>query len=164
MKRIFIIIMIPFLMASGCASKNSFKPKNNAFKQWNKECEAGTKENFEKLSYNQIPKKLLDSINVYKKYRGYFTMDLDEWQYIVVLAGRRNTGGYSLEFLDAYEKDGSSIIIVKEKTPSPKDIVTQAITYPYLVLRTHKHFESYKVIDENGNIYDKVQNVSGEIE
>ena len=61
-------------------------------------------------------------------------IDWDKQMVIVVFGGKQPTGGYSVELKSLEAKDKKLIVHWKLKSPGPDDIVTQAITYPELVL------------------------------
>lgn len=53
---------------------------------------------------------------------------------VFLLAGQRNTGGWSVE-PKSVRMDGSTAVIQAEiRGPAPDAIVTQALTYPYAVV------------------------------
>jgi len=65
--------------------------------------------------------------------RGYYVFDdpSDPLPYILVItSGEHSTGGYDIEIVDL-QYDGSELtVVVKETSPGPEDIVTEAFTYP----------------------------------
>lgn len=57
-------------------------------------------------------------------------IDLDKQQVVVVAAGRRNSGGYSVE-ITGLKKDGATLVVQwRLNSPKPGSPVTDAITYP----------------------------------
>ena len=68
-------------------------------------------------------------VEKYEK-RGVYVQESDDKFIITVAMGRRSTGGYSIS-IDHTEEDGDSMhVYVKETSPGPGEVVTQAITYP----------------------------------
>lgn len=62
-------------------------------------------------------------------------VDFDRGVAVFLLAGMRNTGGWSIQPNSAsIEADGTAVIDAKVQGPPPGGIVTQAITYPYAVV------------------------------
>jgi len=57
---------------------------------------------------------------------------------IAVFQGSHSTGGYSIEITKIIKKENSVEVFVKETTPSPGSMVTQAITQPYHIVKTKK--------------------------
>jgi hypothetical protein len=67
--------------------------------------------------------------------------DIANSNYVILSMGEKNTGGYSIEIEKVEETDKNIIITVKEKNPAPDAMVTQAITYPYTVVKIHSKKE-----------------------
>lgn len=64
-------------------------------------------------------------------------LDFDRDAIVAVFAGERSTGGYSLE-LDRVERSETTITLhIRENTPAADAMVTQALTYPALVVVIH---------------------------
>ena len=73
-------------------------------------------------------------------------IDWDKQMIIVIYGGERPTGGYSVDVKSLEVKDKKLIVHWKLNTPGPDDIVTQAITYPELVLLVDR-FDGQVVFD-----------------
>jgi len=61
--------------------------------------------------------------------------------YIVVTRGEKPTGGYGVEIVDMdkfiFKEDEFAVTVkVNYKDPQPGQLVTQAITYPFIVVKT----------------------------
>lgn len=54
--------------------------------------------------------------------------------YVAAFWGRKNTGGYSVALSETREQDGRTVILLSLKEPPKDAMVTQAITYPYVVV------------------------------
>jgi len=72
-------------------------------------------------------------------------IDLKKQMVIVIFAGEKPTGGYSVE-LKSLEVKEKLVVHWNLKTPGPDDIVTQAITYPELILLVDR-FDGEVVFD-----------------
>ncbi len=57
---------------------------------------------------------------------------------IAVFQGSRLTGGYNIEITKIIEEENFVEVYVKETSPSPGDIVTQALTQPYHIVKTKR--------------------------
>lgn len=95
--------------------------------------------------------------------RGYFLLqskDDKEYPYkVVICMGERSTGGYDIAITDI-QYDGSVITItVRETTPPPNSMVTEAITYPLCAVELSGLPLSFKVTQEGGPEYDCVYTV-----
>lgn len=62
-----------------------------------------------------------------------FDIDLSEHTIIIIALGTRPTGGYSVEVPAVYETESHLVVEYREIKPDPGDMVTQALTYPYLL-------------------------------
>ena len=65
--------------------------------------------------------------------REVFDIDLDENTAIIIASGTRPTGGYGVEVTSVYLQDGTLFVEYREIVPGPGTMVTQAITYPYIM-------------------------------
>jgi hypothetical protein len=74
------------------------------------------------------------------------SIDLTKQMVVVIYAGEKPTGGYSIEVKSLEMKDRKLFVHWKLKAPGPDDIVTQAITYPELVLLVDR-FDGEVVFD-----------------
>jgi hypothetical protein len=71
-----------------------------------------------------------DALSEARKHLGVKAIDFDKQQIVVVAAGRRTSGGYSVE-ITGLKKDGGTLVVQwKLNTPKPGSPVTNAITYP----------------------------------
>ncbi|MDL2144253.1 MULTISPECIES: protease complex subunit PrcB family protein [Flavobacterium] len=67
--------------------------------------------------------------------------DISNSNYVILNMGEKNTGGYSIGVEKVEETDKNIIITVKENNPAADAMVTQAITYPYTVIKVHSKKE-----------------------
>jgi hypothetical protein len=84
--------------------------------------------------------------------RGIQEIDFSEHTVIAVFMGEKNSGGYSIEIVKIVDEpappfarcgDGArciskAIVYYKETKPGPDDIVTEALTQPYHIVKTEK--------------------------
>lgn len=56
---------------------------------------------------------------------------------VFLLAGQRNTGGWSVEPAGVTMENGTAVIEAHINAPLPRSIVTQALTSPYAVIMVH---------------------------
>lgn len=66
--------------------------------------------------------------------------------YVLVSAGEKSTGGYSLNLEDITFKDSTVTIKIKETSPARGKPVTQAFSYPQLVLKFYFDYSAVKNI------------------
>ena len=61
--------------------------------------------------------------------------DTDKANFIILNMGEKRSGGYAISVESVEETADKIIVTVKEIVPEPGSMVTQAITYPYAVVR-----------------------------
>lgn len=90
--------------------------------------------------------------NNYKE-KGIYSLTDGEWQYVLVAAGEKNTGGYSVE-IDSVVKISSDTAYVYARlvTPGKDSIVTMAITYPNVLIKFNKN----DIVMVEGEISDEI--------
>ena len=91
------------------------------------------------------------------KERGYYVFEERESEYpckIIIAAGEFSTGGHDIAIVDV-RYDGSEVtVVVKETSPAPTDIVTEAFTYPSCGIELSTLPGMVKVTDPNGNEFN----------
>lgn len=86
------------------------------------------------IGQQQVPAEAAAWAESMKRERGAFRHSIGEWDVYVVTLGEQPTGGYAVEVAEAGFSAGTAWIVdVRYQRPGPGDIVTQALTYPYLV-------------------------------
>lgn len=63
--------------------------------------------------------------------------DLRKSTFIILNMGEKPTGGYSINIKEAIEDDSKITLIVKETSPDSRTMVTQALTYPFTVVKVN---------------------------
>jgi len=103
---------------------------------------------FRTVSDSSLPKVLKDEIDDMKSKESYAAYEYDDYIYLVAAMGRQRTGGYNIEIEKVYkiwDNDEYTIkAVVGTDKPSSGSNVTQAITYPYSVVK----FKSFDGIEE----------------
>jgi len=68
-------------------------------------------------------------------------VDFTSYNVVAVFAGEKSTGGYSVEILTVETRNfqtknlPSLVIVVEYRQPQPEDFVTEAMTYPYHMIK-----------------------------
>lgn len=65
-------------------------------------------------------------------------VDFSKAMVIGVFAGMRPTGGHAIEITQIEARDGEVVVTYRERRPGPDDITTQALTYPFHLVRTEQ--------------------------
>lgn len=96
--------------------------------------------------------------NNYKD-RGYYVDTKDNKTIVTVASGEHSTGGYSIKVTKVSSNSKNVVIYVEETKPNPKDIVTQAFTYPTTTIEFDSNLDKIKVVEINTNYeYGKKSN------
>lgn len=84
-----------------------------------------------------IPPELLDKINEKKgdPFKLTFASQGKEYRYIVIGYGTKNTGGYSISVEQLFLSENAVYVDTNLIGPKKDEMVTQALTYPYIVLK-----------------------------
>lgn len=93
---------------------------------------------FTVVKESEIPEELMQHIEEKKANEFKFTFynkDKMDYLYIVVGYGQQPTGGYSISVDDLYLTNNSIYIDTSLIGPSKDDVVTQVVTYPYIVVK-----------------------------
>jgi len=99
------------------------------------------------VSYSNLPKALQNKVDNLKSNENYRAYEYNDYIYLIAAMGKKSTGGYSIAFDEVYkvETDNGYTIkaVIDTNKPSSNQIVTQAITYPYSIVK----FKSFDNID-----------------
>ena len=83
-----------------------------------------------------LPENLLKTINEKKDKPFTFSYFIDtDYLYICVFYGAQKSGGYSITLDELYLADNAIYIDTNLLGPSKDDVVTQVVTYPYIVVK-----------------------------
>ena len=97
--------------------------------------------------------------------RGYYIDVLEQEgspYYIVICAGEKNTGGYDIEIVSVDCQDGKLTITVKETSPAPGDMVTQAFEYPCCILELDKMPAALNIVNTDGVAFNDINSTDKE--
>lgn len=91
------------------------------------------------------------------KEAGYdFLQKKDGQTILVVYAGEKNTGGYSIEVKKVEVYQEKIRILIKETSPKPGDFVTMAFTYPYTIVEFQSPLANFMVVNTAGDTYQRI--------
>jgi hypothetical protein len=118
---------------------------------------------FDEIKIQDLKPSIKSVFESKKNYKGYFRFkDEDGYWYIGIFAGKKNTGGYSVKVLSVEDIKGETKIIVQETNPKPSAYVTQALTYPYTVIRAKDIAKPIVVKNTSGEEFKDI-NTLGEV-
>ena len=124
--------IVELLVKDSEENKNEINNTNNT-DSTNIENSQNNNEN--KTTNYEIVKELPIGINFNKNAKGAEMAEHDGYYYVIIKMGEKSTGGYSIEVVNVEINDKNANIYVKENNPDPTSTVTQAFTYPYVVVK-----------------------------
>ncbi|WP_432402354.1 protease complex subunit PrcB family protein [Wukongibacter sp. M2B1] len=105
---------------------------------------------FKVLEEKEIPKKIKEILPRYQTLERALACKVNGEIFVVVTRGEKPTGGYTVD-IDKIEKikdeeDKFKLVVYAKFTdPKPGDVVTEAITYPYIVAKTTLNELPYRI-------------------
>ncbi|MBU0942467.1 MAG: protease complex subunit PrcB family protein [Bacteroidetes bacterium] len=138
MKKI-IITALSFALFSCGASKVAVPEKKGLYEVLTQQTDGGGNIRFfEILSEPNEIKMLQNDETLNKKIS---VNDVQNSNFVILNMGEKSTGGYSIGIESVVETDKNIVIKVKETVPKEGAMVTQAITYPFCVVKINSKKE-----------------------
>lgn len=113
---------------------------------------------FEKLEYEKLSKDKQELIDKIKASKGYYFWEEDGSFTIFITSGEKPTGGFSVDVKYIEDNEGKTNILVDEKSPAPGDMVTQAITYPFVIVKAAGITNNFNIENTKGEKFSLLQN------
>ena len=111
---------------------------------------------YEEVNLQDIPDDLAKWVEANRKTPGIRFKNVDNKTYILISAGEKPTGGYSINLESVtMVAPGSIYLTAQVISPPPDMMVTQALTYPYILIEIED--EEVWVVD--GTINDGIRNI-----
>ena len=142
MKSLFVFAIFGLIVSCMAQSSRDVPYQIIARGQYSGEADQGVKvfrteralEEFSKEKAQDLPKKFFKDV------------DWDKEQILVVFAGQQNSGGYGIDIKRIGGIDVQRLVIEAVLTkPSAGQIVTQALTTPYVVIKMARQVAAVKV-------------------
>lgn len=113
------------------------------------------KVSFEEVSSEKVPTPLLEKIERNKIESGFLSMtdNKNGVIYIAVLGGEKMSGGYSIKVKTVEDIEGKIKVTAEEQSPAEDAMVTQALTYPFTVIKASNITPSIMVVSDGGVEY-----------
>jgi hypothetical protein len=73
--------------------------------------------------------------------------------YVAIFSGQKPTGGFGIDVKSVEDNEGVTSIIVEETEPSPGSFVTQALTYPYVIIKITTPVPTFSVKSIKGTTF-----------
>lgn len=109
---------------------------------------------FEVIDINTLQVQLINEVEILKLNKGYAYWEQENGSYLIFIsAGEKNTGGYSVEVKSIEDNEGKTVISIMENVPAADAMVTEAITYPYIIVKTTGITDQFIIRDQNQSEY-----------
>ena len=149
MKKIFIIFTaaaVSLMLLTACAA-----PSNADYKH------------YEPVTEDMLTEGMMNILENIMHKRGYSIIgEADGYLYVYFGSGEKPTGGYAISLVKMEGSGDDRIILIKETSPGKDDVVTEALTYPYMILKIEKKFfEGAKIMKE---AYEQFNDIESEAE
>lgn len=131
---------------------------NSTVKQSQNRGAANSKIVFEEIKDAEaLPENVRSTIDALKQKRGFAYFKADDGFILFISLGEKNTGGYAVKVKSVEDIEGVTKVVVEEKVPKEGDIVTQAITYPFTIIKVVGAAENFQVADEKGEKFSLIK-------
>lgn len=131
--RILLLILIVPFMLTGCFDKKEKKEAND----------------------NSLKYEITSETYGTSEKHGYY-VSADKLTYTVCM-GMRSTGGYEIKIINVDVDNNDNVIVsLKEISPEPDAMVTQALTYPSTTITFNKEPKSIIFMNEDGTSYREI--------
>lgn len=187
MKYLVTITLIIGLILTSCASDNSNNqgnvdtnvPSSNEDNETKGSDSDQEKEiTYEVVSFESLSDPLKNKVEYLKDQPGYEILEAESGQvYLFIGAGMQPTGGYGLEVTSLMSKDNRLTAEIEFIKPDPDDIVTQALTYPYIIIELDQMYDDvlveseinfstyvYEIMEGSGTYVGQIDSTSIEVE
>ncbi|KUO50822.1 MAG: hypothetical protein APF76_01185 [Desulfitibacter sp. BRH_c19] len=161
-----VAIFMLILFAVGC----------NANKQEEKEPKMG-KIDYEIVITDAIPKELEQWYEENYQVEGLHQHEIGENRYLLLSAGEKPTGGYSIENLELLGYENEIELKAELNQPSGDSIVTQVLTYPHILVKIERdnrqlryggitetiNHQASEILQDSGTYIGQIDNNSIEV-
>lgn len=144
-KLIYVILSFVIIFSvTGCDEMNKPKTVNEI--------------EYEVIDSNTLEQSIQFEIEEIKYQKGYTYWEIEDGSYKIFIGlGEKPTGGYGIQVKSIQDNGRITVIQVEKTEPDPNDMVTQALTYPYVVIKVNNITNNFIVIDQNDEEYDKIE-------
>lgn len=119
---------------------------------------------FQVVNLQELKSSFKGYFEAKKAYKGYSSLKAEDGEvYIGIFSGKKNTGGYGIKVLHAEDVEGKTVVTVEETRPKPSTYVTQAITYPYVVIKMKDTVGSIIVRNTKGEEFKDISTAGEEL-
>jgi hypothetical protein len=113
---------------------------------------------YEIADLEDLSEETVDYIDMIKQYKGYnILFETEDFYYVYIGSGEKMTGGYGISIVSAQFADGRTKVTVSETSPGKDDIVTEVLTYPYVVVKVSRDlFVDAVICGTDGSVFEQI--------
>ncbi|MBN2558958.1 MAG: protease complex subunit PrcB family protein [Clostridia bacterium] len=112
---------------------------------------------FKEVEPGDLTEGQIRQINDFALVGGYYHwVDSNGVYRVFISAGEKPTGGHGIKVISVEDNEGMTNIIVEETSPGEDDIVTQAITYPYVVVEMKGITDRFSITGLDGREFELI--------
>ncbi|MEW5922223.1 MAG: protease complex subunit PrcB family protein [Bacillota bacterium] len=151
---ILILVLAAGLLVSGCGAPAKGPEKENGVPGNGKPGGNETAVRYEIIEEkdyeDKLPVMVRGDLSLLRAHKGYFVFSPPAYDtggniYLMISAGEKPTGGYSLTLRSLQKQNSSLYLEVEEKAPAKDEMVIQVLTYPTLVIKLDKAYDGYNL-------------------
>ena len=164
---VVVVILVVLIILTGCINKPvdqnqpTDKPTGNSPGTTVTPSQGITVNNidFKEVSLNELTPEKIELINQLVLLKGYYYwVDSNGLYTMYIGMGEKPTGGYSIKVLSVEDNEGKTNILVEETIPGTDENVSQALTYPYVVIEMKGITDRFTIMTTNKDEYKLVNN------
>ncbi|MBE0450996.1 MAG: protease complex subunit PrcB family protein [Clostridia bacterium] len=110
---------------------------------------------FEIIGFDTLSGDIQNEVDQLKLERGYNYWESDDGYILFIASGLKATGGFGIEVLSVEDNEGKTVVSVSETSPDPDAMVTQAIEYPYALIRFEGTTDDFSIMNQDGEAFDR---------
>lgn len=146
MKKLNFILSLVFILALAACNKTGGSVPSPSSSESSNQALAYNELAFEVLENDQgLPENMTESIGSIRVFEGFAYFKAEDEYVVFIGMGKKPTGGYGIEVKTVEDIEGLTKITVEEKSPQNGDVVTQALTYPYVLVKIKGCAENFEV-------------------
>lgn len=152
---LMIALLIITLISAACQPQSqpqdtNITPKPGVSNDIDTNNTNNTNKNYSITTLDSVPEDVQDWFDSFNGKKGAYAYQHPDYTYLMINAGKRSTGGYGIEIKNFIDNLYEKVVTVEFTSPKKGDIVTDAITYPYVLLNIKSNTISKYIIKTTG--------------
>lgn len=149
MKKIYLITLIFALLLTACSVEKPLVVEEPPV-------ETDEQMVYEPIDVSALPGNVQNQVDALKQHRGYYVIETDEGPLLFIGLGLKPSGGFDILPVSTVEDGNQWVIEVFEREPAEDEMVTQALTYPFILMPLTSELSAYQIINQEGIAFDPI--------